>query len=406
VRILFLSRWYPFPVDNGSKIRIFNLLRGLAERHRVSLLSFYDPAAGEPDKDALLAICQDVQTVPWKPFQPDSRKSRIGFFSAMPRAYLDMYSQEMGERIHTSIKADKIDLVIASQIDMASYAGSFEGKPSVFEEVEVGIWLDRIAEAQSLPGRLRNTLTWMKHRRYLAHLMQYFRVSTVVSEKERQILRQALPDGMNIEVFPNCVDLDNYNDVTETPQPETLIFTGSLTYQPNYDAMRWFLKDVFPQVRERCPGARLFITGDHAGLPLPQVEGVTLTGMLPDVRPWIARAWCSVVPLLIGGGTRLKILEAMALNTPVITTSKGAEGLDIKPGKHLLIADEPQAFTEKIVQLFGRPDLRHQLVSQAGELVQTRYNWEIVMGRYLSMLEQFGQGESSNGKQGMDTEQV
>lgn len=405
MRILFLSRWYPYPSDNGSKIRIFNLLRGLAEHHQVSLLSFNDPAS-EPEKDALRVICQDVQTVPWKPFQPDSRKSRLGLFSPVPRAYLDMYSKDMEERIHATIKADKIDLVIASQTDMASYSGSFEGIPAVFEEVELGIWLDRIAEAQSVTGRLRNILTWMKHRRYLAHLMQYFRVCTVVSEKERQILRQAVPEGTKIEVIPNCVDLDNYNDITETPQPETLIFTGSLTYQPNYDAMRWFLQEVFPQVRKQCPGAQLLITGDHAGLPLPQVGGVTLTGLLPDVRPYIARAWCSVVPLLTGGGTRLKILEAMALNTPVITTSKGAEGLEIEPGKHVLVADDAQVFSESIVQLFSRPELRQQLVSDASQLVQTRYNCKIVMGRYLSMVEQTGQGESSIGKQSMDTEQV
>jgi glycosyltransferase involved in cell wall biosynthesis len=245
----------------------------------------------------------------------------------------------------------------------------------------------------------------MKHRRYLAHLMQYFRACTVVSEKERQILRQAISDGVNIVVIPNCVDLDNYHDITETPQPETLIFTGSLTYQPNYDAMCWFLQEVFPQVRKQCPGAQLFITGDHAGLPLPQVGGVTLTGLLPDVRPYIARAWCSVVPLLTGGGTRLKILEAMALNTPVITTSKGAEGLEIESGKHVLVADVAQAFAENIVQLFARPDLRQQLVSEAGQLVQTRYNCKIVMGRYLSMVEQAGQGETSIGKQRMNTKQ-
>lgn len=398
MRILFLSRWYPFPTDNGSKIRIFNLLRGLAECHQVSLISFYDPVAGAPDINALLAICQDVQIVPWKPFQPDSRISRFGYFSAVPRAYLDLYSQEMEERILTTIKADKIDLVIASQTDMAAYASSFNGKLAVFEEVEAGIWLDRIAESQSLPGRLRYTLTWMKHRRYLAHLLQYFRVCTVVSEKERQILRQTVPDGINIEVIPNCVDLANYNGISESPKAETLIFTGSLTYQPNYDAMCWFLQEVFPRVRQEYPGAQLWITGDHSSLPLPDVDGVTLTGMLPDVRPYIARAWCSVVPLLIGGGTRLKILEAMALNTPVVATSKGAEGLDIEPGKHLLVADTAQSFAENIVQLFRRPELRQQLVADAGQLVQTRYNCEIVMGRYLSMLEKIWQGEASNGR--------
>ena len=406
MHILFLSRWFPYPPDNGSKIRIYNLLRGLAKRHQMSLVSFYDPIVGEPDKSHLSAYCRDIQAVPWRPFQPDSRASRLGFFSATPRAYLDMYSKEMEQRIQASIREGEIDFVIASQIDMANYASSFAGKPAIFEEVEVGVWRDHITRAQSLPVRLRSSLTWAKHRRFLSELMRYYQLCTVVSEKERQILLQEVSHDVKVEVIPNCVDLGTYQAVKELPEPDSLIFTGSLSYQPNYDAMCWFLEEVYPLVRSLVPQARLAITGDHAGLPLPNADGVTLTGLLPDVRPWIARAWCSVVPIRTGGGTRLKILEAMALHTPVVTTSKGAEGLTLDPGKHVLIADQAHEFADCIVRLLQQPVLRQQLADDAFRLVEARYNWESVLVRYLSLIDEVAHGEVSTGTQLRRSRQV
>jgi glycosyltransferase involved in cell wall biosynthesis len=388
MHILFLSRWYPYPPDNGSKLRIYNLLRGLSQQHQVSLLCFYDLKAGEPDHKVLRAFCTNVQGVPFKPFRSNSLASRLGYFSNVPRAYLDMHSIEMEQRIQTAIQAEGVDLVIASQTDMAAYARAFLGKPAVFEEVEMGVWRDHIFGARSLHTRLRSRLTWIKHRRFLAYLMQFFRLCTVVSEKERQILLREVSGKTNVAVIPNCVDLEAYKGVVKSPQPYSLIFTGSLSYHPNYEAICWFLKDVFPRVRAQVPGANLVITGEHAGLPLPQVGGVTLTGLLQDVRPNIASAWCSIVPLHTGGGTRLKILEAMAVRTPVVTTSKGAEGLEVEPGKHVLVSDDAQGFADCILQLFRQSELRERLAEDAYQLVRQRYNWEAVMWRYLGLIDQ------------------
>jgi glycosyltransferase involved in cell wall biosynthesis len=323
----------------------------------------------------------------------------MGFFSATPRAYLDMYSAEMEQRIKAVLSEQDIDLVIASQTDMATYASAYAGKPAVFEEVEVGVWRDQMLNAHSISARLRSSLTWAKHRRFLAGLMRYFRFCTVVSEKERLLLQQEISMEMRIEVVPNCVDLKDYQDTLASPVPESLIFTGSLTYRPNYEAICWFLEEVFPHVLEQAPQARLVITGDHSGLPLPDTNGVILTGLLPDVRPAIASAWCSVVPLRTGGGTRLKILEAMALHTPVVATSKGAEGLSIEPGKEALIADEAQKFAECILRLFRKPELRQQVAEDAFRLIQARYNWETVMASYLELIDFMVPAKASKGTQ-------
>jgi len=133
---------------------------------------------------------------------------------------------------------------------------------------------------------------------------------------------------------------------------------------------------------------RLFITGDHAGKSLPPAGNVTLTGYVDDVRPLVARAWASIVPLRIGGGTRLKILEAMALGTPVVATSKGAEGLEVRHGKHLLIADGPAAFADEVMRLLRDAELRAALAANGRRLVAERYDWATVMPGFLELVEQ------------------
>jgi glycosyltransferase involved in cell wall biosynthesis len=141
-------------------------------------------------------------------------------------------------------------------------------------------------------------------------------------------------------------------------------------------------------VYSQIPTVQLSITGDHGGLPLPEVKGVTLTGMVPDVRPLIANATVSIAPILTGGGSRLKILEAMALRTPVVATSKGAEGLDVQDREHLIIADTPDLFAKAILDLFQQPELREHICENAYRLVRDNYDWEVVHPAFLRVVDQ------------------
>jgi glycosyltransferase involved in cell wall biosynthesis len=189
-------------------------------------------------------------------------------------------------------------------------------------------------------------------------------------------------------VVPNGVDLDRYKDDFGAPEPGTLVFPGALTYGANFDAMAFFLNQVFPLVKARWPEVILRITGRANGVPvdrLPLDERVILTGYLDDVRPTVAQSWACVVPLRIGGGTRLKILEAMALGTPVVSTSKGAEGLEITPGEDILIADEPTEFADAVLRLLDDPVLRTELAANGQRLVREQYGWEQI-GKKLSQL--------------------
>jgi glycosyltransferase involved in cell wall biosynthesis len=386
MRILFLSAWYPYPTTNGSKLRIYNLLRGLAEQHDVTLIASTDQPPANP-RPELEILCTDIHVVPRRPYNPASARALLGFLSPIPRVIVDTYEPPMVRRILQELQAQEYHLIIASEWGSAAYWQAFSGMPALFDDPEFGVLESKVAQSTSLLQRLRHHLPLLKLRLYLRRLLPHFGICTVVSEAERTLLRHLVPGYNSIEVIPNCLNLTDYTDIHENPQPGTLIFTGSFRYIANHDAMTWFLRQVYPRIQDWLPDVQLTITGDHANLSLPSANNVTLTGFVDDVRPLIASSWASLAPIRLGGGTRLKILEAMALRTPVVATSKGAEGLDVRHGEHLLIADTPEAFAEAVICLLKDPGLRKRLADNAHQLVREKYDWAVVMPRFLDLVE-------------------
>lgn len=389
MRILFLSSWFPHPPSNGSQLRTFNLLRALSRQHEVTLLSFADQPDVDPGAPVLAAMCRAVEVVA-TPRQPPSPAPWLSVLGTAPRSLAAARSPDMERRIDELLTASPFDLVIASQLQAASYVPSGGGLPALFEEVELGVLYEQFAHAPSVSRRLRSGLTWIKHRRYLARLLRSFRACTVVSERERALLSRSVPAHPAIAVIPNGVDLADYASVHETPQRNRLIFTGSFRYHANHDAMSWFVRDVYPSIRACAPDVQLTVTGDTARRRLPDMPHVSHIGHVDDVRPLIASSWISVAPMRIGGGTRVKILEAMALGTPVVTTAKGAEGLDVRHGVHLLIADTAHTFAEQVLRLLADPELRAGLVGNARRLVEAHYNWATIGRRYAELVAVLG----------------
>ncbi len=388
MKILFLSRWFPYPPNNGSKIRVFNLLEGLSQIHSVTLISFFNPkesASGREDDGLRL---QDLCLVPYHEFEPRSRRALLGFFSSTPRSIIDTHSTEMEELIRREIKGTRYDLVIASGIEMASYHRCFRGVPALFEEAELGAyWQDWTRTSSPWTG-MRRRLTWAKHREFMSRVLRNFRMCTVVSEVERNLLARVASAFDSVHVIPNSIDLKSYEQVDAIRAAGSMIFTGSLRYFPNHHAMIWFLGEIFPRIRSKIHDARLTITGDEADQPLPSACNVTLTGHVNDVRPLVASASVSLAPIRIGGGTRLKILESMALCTPVVATSKGAEGLEVQHDRHLLIADTPNDFADAVIRLLREPELGRRLAENAFRLLEDRYDWRVVMPRFINLVDQ------------------
>jgi sugar transferase (PEP-CTERM/EpsH1 system associated) len=390
MQVLFLSRWRPFPPDNGSKLRIFNLLRQLSQQHELRLIAFDDDMQDTPTVGPLRDICASVQFVPYRTFRPYSGRALAGGLALSPRFLVDTYSPQLSRLVAETVTDHRPDVIVASQLDMAPYALQTDGIPLVLEELEVSTHLDAYKRG-TLRQRARSALTWYKLAAYLRRALPRFAACTVVSDLEAANVHQASPAYDRVEVVPNAIDLDQYRGDFGATEPETLVFSGALTYRPNLDAALFFLDAIYPEIRTRVPGVRLRITGRQPdSLPrfLLDEPGVELTGYLPDIRPTIARSCVSVVPLRSGGGTRLKILEAMALGTPVVSTKKGAEGLDATPGLHLLVADEPAAFADAVVQLLQSPIQRRQLADQAHQLVRSRYEWNAIGARFQGVVQE------------------
>ncbi len=388
MKILFLSRWFPYPMNNGAKLRIYNLLRGLSQQHEVTLLSFSDqPGGADLEAPEVQEICSKVSVVPWKEFSPNTMRARLAMFSFKPRSIVDTFSSEMAQAITKTLNEQPYDLVIASQLQMAAYYPYFQDVPAIFEEFEIGFFHD---QAYSPDGniRIRQALTWFKLRMYLSQLLNTFQACTVASVQERQLLLQNFSKYANpIAVIPNCLNMDEYKIIRAEKKTNTLIFTGPFKYHVNYEAMMWFVSEVFPLILEQVPDTHLLITGDHANLPLPSSKNITLVGYVDDIKMPIASSSVSVAPLLSGGGTRLKILEAMALGTPVVATSKGAEGLDVIAGEHLLLANSPAEYAECVIRLLNDENLRLQLAQKARMLVQEKYDWGRALSDYSSLID-------------------
>jgi glycosyltransferase involved in cell wall biosynthesis len=220
--------------------------------------------------------------------------------------------------------------------------------------------------------------------------MQMGAACTVVSASEAAYIQRVIPSS-RVEVVPNGVDtIGNHPDPSAEPKPYSLIYTGAVTYNANLDAVEYFVHDIWPLVCARYPQAIFTVTGGTGNVSVSELaaqRGVKFSGYLPSVADAVREQWAVIAPLRVGGGTRLKILEAMALGTPVIATSKGAEGLDIHSGKDILIGDSPQDFADAIGRLFEDAALRTQLSSAGRALVERDYDWSALASRLINLVE-------------------
>ncbi|MBZ0288361.1 MAG: glycosyltransferase family 4 protein, partial [Anaerolineae bacterium] len=334
MRVLFISWWWPYPADNGAKIRIYNLLQHLSRAHQVTLLSFAEAhEATTAQIDHLRSFCTHVESFAKPQYNPGTVRATLGYLSPWPRSLIDVYSPIMAKRVETLAHQGVVDVIVGSEFQTMRYLELAPEIPAVLEELEVTLFHNRVQQAAGTSSRFRAQLTLTKMENAVRTLLKRGVAMTVVSEAERDYIRRLGIEGSRIEVIPNGVDTNaNQPDPAVTPLPNSLIYTGAVTYDANYDAVSYFIRGILPLVRVRIPDAQLTVTGGTGEVDVRDLAaqpGVTFTGYLPSVADEVRKSWALVVPLQKGGGTRLKVLEALALGTPVISTRKGIEGLDV-----------------------------------------------------------------------------
>jgi polysaccharide biosynthesis protein PslH len=390
MNVLYLSLWYPYPPDNGSRQRVYHLVHALAQIHRVTFVAYKFGASHPEESDPLHRICQHVVAVDCNPFHRSGLAHTLRFFALTP--IVEKPIAQMQEHISRLLESERFDLIICTSTEMAQYVRHMTRTPKVLETHNATAqWAyERFANQRRFIKKVQTYVSYRKRRRYDRAVFRQFDAITAVSDVDRAHIRSLAPPSTVVITLPNGVDCDANRFQPAPKQPYKLVFNGALTYHANLDAMGYFLDAIYPHIRAQLPDVTLDITGSTTNVPLASLKlgpTVTPTGYVDDIRPLVARASVCVVPLREGSGTRLKILEAMALGTCVVTTSKGAEGLNVKHGEHLLITDNPLDFAKATVQLLTDQNLAQYLAMNARQLVQQEYDWQNIGERFVELIE-------------------
>jgi polysaccharide biosynthesis protein PslH len=382
VKLLVVSTWVPWPPDNGSRVRAHQLLTRLARSHSITLLALGDPTT---DVAPLREICRSLEVV--RPSTAAGRRLTLrGLASPVPRYFVQSANARMHELV--AAEAAKSDAGIALQVDAAAYLARCAHLPRVFDEAEVGLYRDAVRQARGARERLRRQLTWWKYGRFIKHLVGRFERTTVVSAIELGLLERLGCDMSRVAVVTNGTEVPDALP-PRAPRPGQLIFTGPVAYPPNLDAVRYFVEEILPIVRRSRPDVTFVVTGSTAGVDVGALaarDGVRFTGRLRDVRPTLAESEVAVVPIRSGGGTRLKVLQAMGQGVPVVSTPKGVEGLDVDAGRDVLVADDARGFAAMVVHLLDSPRYAADLAACGYRRVSDHYRWERIGARFESVL--------------------
>jgi glycosyltransferase involved in cell wall biosynthesis len=430
MRLLFLTPQLPFPPRQGTTIRNFNLLRHLAQRHTIDLLTFLAPGEQLATDSPLHALCGRVATAP-QPTRPSSRRARDTFTTLTPDMGLRLESAAMHALVAAWAAQTDYDIVQVEGIELVQYGVQVAGhkrakRPAlIFDNHNCEYLLQQrnafndLRLPQRWPAAVYSLLQWRKLVRYEAAALSAADATAAVSEADKEAMLRIAP-GADITVISNGIDLHEYqplpydrcsdradldeyqplpygrgSDRAESvsdpspAHPPTLVFTGKMDYRPNIDAALWFAQEVLPLIAAREPAVVFQLVGMNPHARLDVLAGqpnIEVTGAVADTRPYIREAAVYVIPMRVGGGTRFKALEAMACAKAIVSTSLGVEGIPVRHEQELLLADTPGDFAAAVLRLLddarrGAP-LAHALGATARRFVEGRYGWDAIVPQF------------------------
>lgn len=395
LRLLILTPQFPYPPQQGTTLRNYGLIAGLARRHQVHLISFLAPG-DDPTTPHLEQLCETVQVVS-QPAHPMKRRLWTMLSSRRPDMAHRLVDPAFARALQQALDTHAFDVVEFEGIEMTPYlsqvlshrrqAGS--APRLVFDDHNAEYVLQqRVFEAdirhpRRWLGALYSLIQWHKLRWYEAWVCRHADVVAAVSEPDARALRRIVP-GLEVVIVPNGIDLAAYQDAGPPPaemSAHSLVFTGKMDFRPNVDAALWFAQQVLPLIREHVPDARFYVVGQRPHRRLDVLRDradVVITGYVPETQPFIGGAAVYVIPLLSGGGTRFKVLEAMAIGRPIVSTSMGCDGFPVRSGREVILADEPAVFAERVVELMADPQKQKTLVA-AGRIFSEQYDWSHIV---------------------------
>src|SRR5438094_7869958 len=411
MKILLTLRQPLFPADTGGKVRSLNIFSRLAKRASIHAVSFADPLSDAASIQEMQRLFEGYTPVPWR----ETKKYSFQFyeelvtnqFSAWPYFLAKCRRPHFRSTVEALLQRERFDVLFCDFLQTAVPLLHCTFRPKVVFEHNVEFQLrKRKWQVEKHPIRKMVFGTeWRKTRPLEARVSRCFdHVLTVSEEDQRTIQHEFGID--HVSTLPTGVDTDYFRPLGNHSEPGRLAFVGSMDWDPNEDGVVWFLESIYPFIRQAVANASLVVVGRNPSSRLLALAGkspsVEMTGWVPDVRPYLSQAEVVVVPLRVGGGTRIKIPEAMAMAKAVVSTPIGAEGLPFQDGRQLLLTEQPEGFASKLIEVLKKPALRKAIENAARREVVANHGWEAVVDKVEGVVDRV----VSNGKKPVAKEVV
>jgi sugar transferase (PEP-CTERM/EpsH1 system associated) len=397
MKLLWLNAGLLLPLDKGGKLRTWHVMRHLAARHDITYVSFEDSTQTDADRLGMREVCSRLETIP----RTDAAKGTWRFYAdasgylvdRVPYAVAKYRSAAYRAKVEALLATGRYDAVVCDFLPPVVNLPERLPCPSILftHNVEAEIWRRHAEQATNPVSRHLLTQQWHRMLRFEGGALGRFDLVLAVSEADSKTFARLYPNSLKspVHVVQTGVETDYFTPADGRAERAHMVFTGSMDWLPNEDGMTYFCREILPRIRQAEPDATLSIIGRSptpAVRKLAEIAGVEVTGRVDDVRPHIARGAVYVVPLRIGGGTRLKIFEAMSMAKAVVSTTVGAEGLPVTNGRDIDIADEPSRFAHSVVHLIRDTEARRAIEQAARRLVVERYDWSAVANDFEAAL--------------------
>ena len=402
MRVLVLTQVVVYPADAGPKVKTLQVLRYLSARHEVIYCTFVRSEQEERDAEKLKAMCHRVEMIPMKRSKVSDVRFLLESLATNDSFILHRDDRaDMRAKVQQLLEEERIDVLHVDQLNMMRFVPkNWRGTVVLDEHNAVWQVVERLRQGATNPlSRLLMGREVGIMRRIEGAACRRAQVVLAVSTHDQEALREVAGEQVKIEIVPITVDAEQFTSVWETrnPQPNRLFTIGTMFWPPNSEGVLWWLREGYKHLRELCPDVTYDIVGARPPQSLQtlaeQSEGVQVRGYVADAMPYWQQATALAVPLLSGGGVRVKILEAMAMGVPVISTTLGCEGLEVQHGVHLLIADTPKDFAQACATVLKDKELASKLANNARALLLEKYDANIALRSLDEVYAQTSQGE-------------
>lgn len=393
MKILWVKTDFLHPTTGGGQIRTLETLKRLHRRHEVHFAALDLPAPGE-GLGRSSEYCRKAYAVS-HPLPPRSgprhwAELSMGLWTSMPVSMRRYRSRALLGQVESLTRRERFDAIVCDFLASAANIPELGSAVLFQHNVESLIWKRHAKHADSPWHRAYARDQYDRMLRYEAGVCRAAKKIIAVSATDAGAIR-SLHGAARVASVPTGVDLEYFTPPPSVSKQQDLVFLGAMDWRPNIDGLGWFVRQVLPLIRARRPECSVAVVGRR---PSAKVCGLArddkrihVTGTVADVRPYLWQSAVSIVPLRIGGGTRLKIYEAMAAKIPVVSTSVGAEGLDVRDGETIAIADSPERFADRCLALLEDLDARERMAAQAWEMIAACYSWEVVSRQFEQLLE-------------------